>query len=152
MKESILFGFLPTFLFVSITPGMCMILSLTLGMSIGLRKSLWMMLGELVGVGLVAALSLLGVASIMLRYPSVFVIFKVVGACYLAYVGYQMWTDKGKLTLTGDSIKPAGFSPVTLINQGFFTAIANPKGWAFFITLLPLLLTIQNQSRHKPQP
>lgn len=114
-----------------------MILSMTLGMSVGYRKSLWMMLGELVGVGLVAAASLLGVSAIMLRYPSAFIVFKIVGASYLAYVGYQMWMDKGKLTLSGDSLKPSNFKPVTLINQGFFTAIANPKGWAFFITLLP---------------
>lgn len=137
MKSSVLFAFLPTFLFVSITPGMCMILSLTLGMSIGLRKSLWMMLGELAGVGLVAALSLFGVASIMLQYPSLFVVFKVIGACYLAYIGYQMWVDKGKLSLNNVSDTKTSFKAVTLINQGFFTAIANPKGWAFFITLLP---------------
>ncbi len=42
--------FVPTFFFVSITPGMCMTLAMTLGMSIGVRKTLWMMLGELVVV------------------------------------------------------------------------------------------------------
>ena len=46
--------FIPTFFFVSITPGMCMTLAMTLGMSIGVRRTLWMMLGELVGVALVA--------------------------------------------------------------------------------------------------
>lgn len=40
--------FIPTFFFVSITPGMCMTLAMTLGMSIGVRRTLWMMLGELV--------------------------------------------------------------------------------------------------------
>jgi threonine/homoserine/homoserine lactone efflux protein len=28
-------------------------------------------------------------------------------------------------------------SKISLFNQGFFTAIANPKGWAFMIALLP---------------
>ena len=42
--------FIPTFFFVSITPGMCMTLAMTLGMSIGVRRTLWMMIGELLGV------------------------------------------------------------------------------------------------------
>ena len=44
--------FIPTFFFVSLTPGMCMALSLGLGLSIGHKRALFMMLGELAGVGL----------------------------------------------------------------------------------------------------
>lgn len=51
---SLLAAFIPTFLLVSATPGMCMTLAMTLGMSIGVRRTLWMMLGELTGVALVA--------------------------------------------------------------------------------------------------
>ncbi len=47
---ALLVAFIPTFFFVSVTPGMCMTLAMTLGMSIGVRRTLWMMLGELVGV------------------------------------------------------------------------------------------------------
>ena len=66
--------FIPTFFFVSITPGMCMTLALSLGMSIGLRRSLHMMWGELVGVGLVASAAALGVAALMLQFPQAFVV------------------------------------------------------------------------------
>lgn len=52
---TILAAFIPTFFFVSITPGMCMTLAMTMGMAIGFRRTLWMMAGELFGVGLVAA-------------------------------------------------------------------------------------------------
>ncbi len=38
--------FIPTFLFVSITPGLCMTLAMTLGISLGVRRTLWMMWGE----------------------------------------------------------------------------------------------------------
>lgn len=54
MNTALLGMFIPTFFFVSITPGMCMTLALTLGMSVGYKRTLWMMAGELVGVGLVA--------------------------------------------------------------------------------------------------
>ncbi|HET8790682.1 MAG TPA: LysE family translocator, partial [Modicisalibacter sp.] len=51
---SLLSVFVPTFFMVSLTPGMCMTLSMVLGMTVGVRRALWMMAGELVGVGLVA--------------------------------------------------------------------------------------------------
>ena len=51
---SVLSVFVPTFFLVSLTPGMCMTLAMVLGMTQGVKRALWMMLGELVGVGLVA--------------------------------------------------------------------------------------------------
>ncbi len=94
--------FIPTFFFVSITPGMCMTLALTMGMSIGYRRTLWMMIGELLGVAVVALAAILGIAAVMLRYPEVFTIFKAVGATYLFYLGVQMWRSRGKLAITSE--------------------------------------------------
>ena len=76
MNPTILAVFIPTFFFVSLTPGMCMTLSMTLGMTIGMRRTFWMMYGELVGVGLVAAASVIGVAAVLLEYPAVFSLIK----------------------------------------------------------------------------
>ncbi len=133
---SILAIFIPTFFFVSITPGMCMTLSLSMGLSIGLKKTMYMMYGELIGVGLVASASVIGVATIMLKYPSIFMVLKYAGGAYLIYLGVSMWLSRGKmaLNLEGDSFN---ISNKNLAIQGFVTAIANPKGWAFFVALLP---------------
>ncbi|MCH1930548.1 LysE family translocator [Shewanella sp. A25] len=129
--------FIPTFFFVSITPGMCMTLAMTLGMSIGVRRTLWMMIGELAGVALVATLAVMGVASIMLNYPEIFQIFKWVGGIYLAYVGVQMWRARGKMAVVSSDDNTPRASNFALMSQGFITAIANPKGWAFMVSLLP---------------
>lgn len=133
---SILALFIPTFFFVSITPGMCMTLSLSMGMSIGVKKTMYMMYGELVGVGLVATSSVIGVATIMLKYPSIFLVLKYAGGAYLIYLGVQMWLSRGKMALNLDECN-YNISKKNLAIQGFITAIANPKGWAFFIALLP---------------
>lgn len=139
MSLALLSVFVPTFFFVSITPGMCMTLAMTLGMTIGVKRSLWMMLGELTGVGLVALLSSIGVAALLLNYPTFFVLFKYAGGAYLAYLGVQMWLSRGKMAIkTEENTCPA--SVFELISQGFVTAIANPKGWAFFVALLPPFL------------
>jgi len=136
---ALLSAFIPTFFFVSITPGMCMTLAMTLGMTIGVKRALWMMLGELAGVAMVATLSAIGVAALLLNYPSVFLVLKYLGGAYLAYIGVQMWLSKGKMAIKMEPDgKPA--SQIDLVSQGFITAIANPKGWAFFVALLPPFL------------
>lgn len=53
---SLLLIFIPTWLLVSISPGLCMSLAMTLGMTVGYKKTLWMMLGELIGVAVVLSL------------------------------------------------------------------------------------------------
>ena len=130
--------FIPTFFIVSITPGMCMTLAMTLGMTVGVKTTLYMMWGELLGVAIVAVSAVIGVSALMLQYPSVFVVLKLAGAAYLAWIAVQMWLSKGKLAIAESS---DGDAPVHskkgLFNQGLVTALANPKGWAFMISLLP---------------
>ncbi|NOH97604.1 LysE family translocator [Vibrio sp. 99-70-13A1] len=137
MDSALLWAFIPTFFFVSITPGMCMTLALTLGMSIGYKRTLWMMIGELAGVAVVSVAAVLGIASVMLNYPWLFTGFKFIGAGYLFYLGVQMWRSKGKLAISTDNQTENVGKDWDLVVQGFVTAIANPKGWAFMISLLP---------------
>lgn len=136
LNLSLLLVFIPTFFFVSITPGMCMTLALSMGISIGLKRTFYMMYGELIGVGLVAASSVIGVATIMLQYPTAFIVLKYAGGAYLVYLGIMMWLSKGKMALNVEK-QNFNISNRSLAMQGFVTAIANPKGWAFFIALLP---------------
>lgn len=137
MDSSSLWAFIPTFLFVSATPGMCMTLSLTLGMTVGVKKAMYMMVGELIGVGAVASASIIGVATILLNHPNLFLLLKSLGALYLFYLGVQMWRSKGRLAIPEDLDQEMDVDFKSLASQGLITAIANPKGWAFFIALLP---------------
>lgn len=137
LNLSLLSVFIPTFFVVSITPGMCMTLALSLGITVGVRRAMWMMAGELLGVGIVAATSAVGVATFMLQYPTAFTLFKYAGGAYLTWLGIQMWLCRGKMAMPEDNAEPMTTSRWQLASQGFVTAIANPKGWAFFIALLP---------------
>lgn len=143
MNLSLLAVFIPTFFFVSFTPGMCMTLSLSLGMTIGVRRTFWMMYGELLGVGLVASASVVGVAAVMLRYPALFAVVKLLGGAYLGYLGVQLWISRGKMALDLEAGRKMNTAPGNLALQGFVTAVANPKGWAFFIALLPPFISEQ---------
>lgn len=129
--------FIPTFFLVSLTPGMCMTLAMTLGMSIGVRKTLPMMWGELIGVAVVAVSSVIGVSALMFQMPILFEILKYGGALYLSYIGLNMFRSRGKLAISEQPSAAQSTSFHALFHQGLITAIANPKGWAFMISLLP---------------
>ncbi|GLX82297.1 LysE family translocator [Thalassotalea eurytherma] len=135
MDLAVLAIFIPTFFFVSITPGMCMTLAMTLGMSVGVRRTMYMMVGELLGVAIVAVAAVIGVASVMLKYPDIFAVLKYIGGGYLGYLGVQMSLSKGKMAIELDSEVETG--KFQLFAQGLITAISNPKGWGFMIALLP---------------
>lgn len=137
METSVLYVFIPTFFIVSITPGMCMTLALTMGMTIGVRKTFYMMAGELFGVALVSIAAVCGVAAVMLRFPAVFIALKIIGAVYLVYLGVRKFFSNARPELETGDAGQFDIRPVHLMTQGFVTAIANPKGWAFMISLLP---------------
>jgi len=120
-----------------------MTLAMSLGMSVGIRNTLWMMWGELIGVAAVAIASVIGVSTIMLQFPQIFALLKLIGASYLLYVGINMWRSKGKLAISLNNDSPTNISKRSLFNQGLITAIANPKGWAFMISLLPPFINKQ---------
>lgn len=144
MNSQSLLLFIPTFFAVSATPGLCMTLAMTLGMTIGIKKSLWMMFGELLGVTIVAFTSLMGVSSMLLAKPTIFLLFKIIGGVYLAYLGIKMIQNKSTNLGPMQNISNLSFTKQTLLIQGFMTAIANPKGWAFMIALLPPFINISN--------
>lgn len=140
VNMTLLAAFVPTFFVVSVTPGMCMTLSLSLGITIGPRRALWMMWGELLGVALVALAAALGVAAVLLRYPAAFTLFKLLGGLYLGWLGVQLWRSRGRLAIQADQRQPTAVSRSQLAMQGLVTAVANPKGWAFLVALLPPFL------------
>lgn len=136
--------FVPTFFFVSLTPGMCMTLALTMGMTIGVRKTMWMMSGELIGVGTVSTAAVLGVAALITRNPEIFLVIKYGGGAYLAFLGVQLWMSKGRMSIRLDEdTAPAEPRRLELAVQGFITAIANPKAWAFMVSLLPPFIDLE---------
>ena len=137
LNYSLLAIFIPTFFLVSITPGMCMTLSMTLGMTVGVRRTFWMMWGELTGVAMVTVAAATGVAAMMLNHPGVFTVFKYCGGLYLIYLGSKLWFAKGWMALEKTDEKKGDTRRAQLAIQGFVTAAANPKGWAFTIALLP---------------
>lgn len=127
-----LLAFCGSFFLIALSPGLCMTLAMSLGIRIGVRRTLWMMLGELAGIALVGSAAMVGVATLLLGEPRIFAGFKLIGAGYLLWTAWRSWhSTTSALTSTPD------VTPLALCTQGFVTAVANPKAWAFMMALLP---------------
>jgi len=130
-----LFGlFVVTIAAVSLTPGMCMTLAFSLGLSLGYRRTLWMMAGEMTGVVVVVSTTVFLLGWLLRLDPVWFNGLAMVGAVYLLWIARQLWMADPELSSQGVR---GSLTPLSLAALGFTTAIMNPKGWAFMIALLP---------------
>ena len=140
---TLLYLFIPIFFIISITPGLCMTLALAMGITIGVKNTMKMMVGELLGVLIVAGSAVVSGGAIISSFPTAFIIFKYIGGLYLIFVGYKMIKSKGSLALKLDGTHSFNISFIKLSSQGFITAVANPKGWAFFIAMVPAFINYE---------
>jgi threonine/homoserine/homoserine lactone efflux protein len=77
----------------------------------------------------------------MLNYPTLFSWLKILGGAYLTYLGIKMWMSKNDVT--DGHINKQNISNINLISQGYVTAVANPKGWAFMVSILPPFISAE---------
>lgn len=134
MSPDLILLFIPTIASVSFTPGLCMTLAFTLGLSIGYQRTLWMMVGELSGVATVFTATFWSLGWLLSRDPIYFQIVSLLGGAYLLYLAYQLFRQ------TPEAMKARNLentSPMALAILGYITAVSNPKGWAFLMALLP---------------
>lgn len=146
MSPDLIILFIPTIASVSFTPGLCMTLAFTLGLSIGYKRTLWMMLGELSGVATVFAATFWSLGWLLTRDPLYFQIISFVGGAYLAYLAVRLFNE------TPDDLKARKLDEThggALVLLGYVTAVSNPKGWAFLMALLPGF--VQSEAALYPQ-
>ena len=134
MSPDLILLFIPTIASVSFTPGLCMTLAFTLGLSIGYKRTLWMMLGELSGVASVFTATFWSLGWLLSQDPIYFQIISFVGGVYLLYLAFQLFRETPE-TIESRDLKKT--HPMALVILGYVTAVSNPKGWAFLMALLP---------------
>lgn len=134
VEPQTLLAFSAAFFLIAVSPGLCMSFAMTLGIQIGVRRTLWMMWGELAGVALVATAALVGVAALLVAQPQVFAAAKLLGAAYLLWAAVAAWRSKASV---GGELTAARHSNAALVWQGFVVATSNPKAWIFLAALLP---------------
>jgi len=109
-------------------PGPSFLVVARLAVSASRGDGLYAALGMGVGGLIFACLSLLGLHGLLLAVPSLYVVLKVLGGLYLAYLGIRIWRGASR-PLVGSDIGPSiGFQPATRsFALGLATQISNPK-------------------------
>lgn len=113
------------FLWVAaITPGPNNMLLTTSGANFGFTRSLWLMIGIMLGMQSILLLVAFGVGGLILLYPSLHLILKVLGSLYLLWLAWKVATAAYEKLET--DVAPA--KPIRLY-QGWLLQFLNPKAW-----------------------
>ena len=125
---------------IAVSPGSGAVLSMSHGLSFGVRKTSATILGLQLGLLLILLIAGAGVGSLLLASEVAFSVVKVGGACYLIWVGLNQWRAGDRSPIQGDEAAPAGPWTKRCLT-GFLTNATNPKGIIFMVAVLPQFMT-----------
>lgn len=99
----------------------------------GRKAGLAAAVGIALGVQVHVLYTVLGIAVIISKSPTLFLTMKVLGAGYLVYLGYQSLTNTRRISLDGVAASSAA-SVTQALRTGFLTNALNPKTMLFVIS------------------
>ena len=133
------FLFLQIILFLFITPGTPRIVIISLSISFGVRKCIWVALGDVTANILQASLVIFILHSFFLDNPNLLNFIKWIGIAYLFYLATDVYFSKIKNLKNVNSEK----SRLSLFKDGFLVAGTSPKAWAFFPLIFPQFINFE---------
>ncbi len=138
--ESAITFFIAIFIF-GITPGPGVFAILAKAMVEGPRRCFMLALGMTCSDIIYLTLACLGLATIAEHWSGLFTLIKWVGAAYLLWLGFKIFTSKPSLKDSTTLI--ARRSSLEFI-QGFLISASNPKVILFYIAFLPTFMDLSS--------
>ncbi len=121
-----------------------MTLALNSALAMGIRKSAFTGLGDLIGLSLYVVLSMIGVGAFLSQYPSTLSVVQYIGSAYLIYLG--AWAIIRKKNAHNSDTPYSvykGTSDIYFLKLGFIAIITNPKAILFFGVFFPQFIHIE---------
>lgn len=122
---------------LAVTPGPTMLLALSNGITGGMRRARWGMMGAILGSSIVIAVVALGLGSLLAASEWLFNALRVAGVFYLVYLGVKLWrspVEDMQAMLSRPHTAPQG--PQAFV-RSLTVALSNPKTVLFFAAFLP---------------
>ncbi|OEE62970.1 lysine transporter LysE [Enterovibrio norvegicus FF-162] len=126
--------FLITSLVVVLIPGTGVLYTVSTGLLLGLRASIWASVGCTFGIIPSLIASITGLAIILHTSALAFQIVKYAGVAYLLYLAISMWRASGALAIDEKAEKKSMYN---IAIKGCLMNILNPKLTVFFMAFLP---------------
>jgi threonine/homoserine/homoserine lactone efflux protein len=125
-----------TALVIFVIPGPSVLFIISRGVTFGRRAGLATVVGNEAGLAVQVIGVAAGLGALVERSIRVFTALKLIGAAYLVYLGVQAF--RHRRTLAGSlatGAEPASMR--TVVRQGFFVGVSNPKSIILFTAILP---------------
>ncbi|MBV8273399.1 MAG: LysE family transporter [Cupriavidus sp.] len=125
---------------IAVSPGSGAVLSMSHGLSYGLKKTSTTILGLQTGLVIILLIAGGGLGALLLASEEAFLIVKTIGAMYLIYLGVQQWRAKVETKQQGEQDKPVRVTVMSRRRRfatGLLTNVTNPKGIIFMVAVLP---------------
>lgn len=136
MTWQIWLAYLGAAIAISISPGAGAIQSMATGLTHGVRRGYWSVLGLQLGLTLQLALVAVGLGAAVASSIVAFTIIKWLGVAYLVYLAVRQWRTAG-IDLREQVGSPLHGGRLALLARGFLVNASNPKGLVFFVAVLP---------------
>ncbi len=134
IDPAILLPYLLACLIFSIVPGPSVSVVIANSLAGGTRAGLLTLLGTEISMLSMVTIVAFGLEAVMALVSGAFEIIKLVGAAYLIWIGWKMFTSSGQLSLEAtDGKRPVG----RYIWQGALVNWSNPKTLLFLSAFLP---------------
>ena len=133
------FAFFVASWIIAVSPGSGAVLSMSHGLSYGVRKTSATIIGLQLGLLLILLIAGAGVGSLLMASELAFNAVKIVGAGYLIYLGISQWRSGGSPLAAQEAVPEASLKKRVLM--GFLTNATNPKGIIFMVAVLPQFMT-----------
>jgi homoserine/homoserine lactone efflux protein len=127
---------------IAVSPGSGAVLSMSHGLSYGVRRTTATIVGLQLGLAVILLVAGLGVGAVLTASATAFTVIKVVGACYLLWLGWRQWRAPvaAAAAAEGDaeaSVREPDLTAPQRVLRGFLTNVTNPKGIVFMAAVLP---------------
>jgi len=121
---------------IAVSPGAGAVQSMATGLTHGVRRGYWSILGLEIGLMLQLTLVGLGLGALVTSSVVAFNAVKWVGVAYLLYLAVRQWRS-ATVDLDTQMGQVSDGGRVALIVRGFLVNATNPKGLVFFLAVLP---------------
>ncbi|MGS2718870.1 LysE family translocator [Eionea flava] len=137
--ESAITFFVAVFIF-GITPGPGIFAILARSMVHGAGSCFWLSTGMVISDIAYLVMACLGLAAIAYQWEEAFLVIRIVGAMYLIYLGWKMWTAPLPDELSSQTPSVKNHGRLASFIQGFLISASNPKVIIFYIAFLPTFM------------
>lgn len=128
---------------IIISPGPDFIYVTTRGIAQGRLAGILSAAGISIGLSIHTALAAFGLTAILNTSNIAFQTIKFTGAAYLFYLGIRALFSKGNLKISGDN---KNLNKTSIIRQGIFTNVFNPKAIITFMAFIPQFINPLNKA------